>query len=327
MFSLKPFAVIGFLLAIAVTASAYTLVLRDGRRIDIPSEFILSRTTLTYEISPGFNQTMLLTLIDVAATERANGEPLGGFFKHREETNTAANSQPVRPAVKTLTNLDLDGARQRRVESEQAYESRRKQLGLPTVEESRRRQDAEAAEMRELARAKDAANARDESYWKVRARELRGEIAMVDSQISYLRGRVYDANQSAMQNRGWVTGVYPTWRNGPLPNGNGGNFPNGRYPRNRPNGPIIGLGLPNIYGNPNVYGYPGPYDYPGAYGYPPYGYPNGSINNNPPYTSDGVELNSRLDDLLVRRQGLAMQWRQLEDDARDARVPQVWLEP
>jgi hypothetical protein len=329
----QPLAIITLVLLIAATASAYTLVLRDGRRIEIPSEFILTRNTLTYEISPGFNQTLVLSLIDIGATERANGETLGGFFKHRAEANNTAtnntaanNNEPVRPAVKTLTNFDLDAVRQRRVESEQAYESRRKQLGLPTIEESRRRQDAEAAEVRELARAKVEANARDEAYWKGRARELRNEIAMVDSQIGYLRGRVYDANQQAMQNRSWVTGVYPIWRNGPwLPNGTGGNFPNGRYPGNRPNGPIIGMGLPNIYGSPN--GYPGPYGYPGTYGYPPYGYPNGSINNNPPYTSDGVELNSRLDDLLVRRQGLAMQWRQLEDDARDARVPQVWLEP
>ena len=65
-------------------------------------------------------------------------------------------------------------------------------------------------------------------------------------------------------------------------------------------------------------------DYGPTYGYPTY--PNGSINN-PPYSSDPTELNSRLDDLLVKRQGLAMQWRQLEDDARDARIPQVWLEP
>jgi hypothetical protein len=330
----KSIAIIGLNLFIAITASAYTLVFRDGRRIEIPSEFVLTRTTLTYELSPGFNQTLLLTLVDIAATERANGESLGGFFKHREAaaTTTPSPSQPVGPAVKTLTNFDLDAVRQRRVESEQAYESRRKQLGLPTLEESRRRQDAEAAEMRELARTKAETNARDEAYWKGRARELRNEIATVDSQISYLRGRVYDANQSAMQNRGWVTGVYPTGRNGPF-----GNFPNGRYPGNRPTGPIIGRGLPNIYGSPNVYGYPngypnvygypGPYGYPGTNGYPPYGYPEGSINNNPPYTSDGVELNGRLDDLLVRRQGLAMQWRQLEDDARDARVPQVWLEP
>jgi len=319
-------AIVTLILLIAFSASAYTLVLRDGRRIEIPAEFILTRTTLTYEISPGFNQTFVLSLVDIAATERANGEPLGGFFKHRQDAikPPATNNEPVRPAVKTLTNLDLDAVRQRRVESEQAYESRRKQLGLPTLEESRRRQDAEATEMREMARAKNEAEARDEAFWKGRARELRNEIAMVDSQISYLRGRVYDANQQAMQNRSWVTGVYPTWRNGPWPNGN---FPNGRYPDARPNGPIIGMGLPNIYGSPNVYGYPGPYGYPGTYGYPTYGYPNGSINNNPPYSSDPVELNGRLDDLLVRRQGLAMQWRQLEDDARDARIPQVWLEP
>ena len=324
----QPLAIVSLLLALAITASAYTLVLRDGRRIEIPSEFILTRTTLTYEISPGFNQTYLMTLIDVPATERANSESPGGFFKHREETKTASTSQPVGPAVRTLTNFDLDAVRQRRVESEQAYESRRKQLGLPTLEESRRRQDAEAREMGELARAKTEANSRDEVYWKGRARELRNEIATVDSQIGYLRGRVYDANQSAMQNRGWITGVYPTRRNGPWSqNGPWGGFPNGRYPGNNPNGPIIGMGLPNIYGGyPNVYGYPGPYGYPGTSGYPPYGYPNGSINN-PPYTSDGTELNSRLDDLLVRRQGLAMQWRQLEDDARDARIPQVWLEP
>jgi len=319
-------AIVTLILLIAFSASAYTLVLRDGRRIEIPAEFILTRTTLTYEISPGFNQTFVLSLVDIAATERANGEPLGGFFKHRQDAikPPATNSEPVRPAVKTLTNLDLDAVRQRRVESEQAYETRRKQLGLPTLEESRRRQDAEATEMREMARAKNEAEARDEAFWKGRARELRNEIAMVDSQIGYLRGRVYDANQQAMQNRSWVTGVYPTWRNGRWPNGN---FPNGRYPDARPNGPIIGMGLPNIYGSPNVYGYPGPYGYPGTYGYPTYGYPNGSINNNPPYSSDPVELNGRLDDLLVRRQGLAMQWRQLEDDARDARIPQVWLEP
>jgi len=323
----KLVAIIGLSLIIGVSASAYTLVLRDGRRIEIPSEFILTRTTLTYEISPGFNQTLLLTLIDINATERANHESIGGFFTHRQEATAApANNQPVGPAVRTLTNLDLDAVRQRRVESEQAYEARRKQLGLPTLDESRRRQDAEAAEMRELARAKAEANARDENYWRGRAHDLRNEIAAVDSQISYLRGRVYDANMSAMQNQTYVTGVYPIYRDGPL-----GRYPNGGYPRNRPARPFPGQGLPNIYGSPNIYGYPnvygnpGPYGYPGTYGYPTY--PNGSINNNPPYSSDPVELNSRLDDLLVRRQGLAMQWRQLEDDARDARIPQVWLEP
>src|SRR3982751_916563 len=95
----KPLAIISIVLAIGVSASAYTLVLRDGRRIEIPDEFILTRTTLTYELSPGFNQTLLLTLVDVPGTERANGEPLGGFFKHREAPPAPApannSSQPV----------------------------------------------------------------------------------------------------------------------------------------------------------------------------------------------------------------------------------------
>jgi hypothetical protein len=315
----KSLVVVGLNLLIAITASAYTLVFKDGRRIEIPSEFTLTRTTLTYEISPGFNQTMLVTLIDIAATERANSESAGGFFRHREET-TPAPGQPSGPAVRTLTNIDLDQIRQRRVESEQAYEARRKQLGLPTVEESRRRQDADAVEVRAMAREEAAANGRNEAYWKGRARDLRNEIAMLDTQIGYLRGRVNEANEAASQNQTYVTGVYPTWPNGRWGrNGGRGGYPNARYPGNQPARPIIGLGLPNIYGNPNIYGYPNVYGYPGTLGYP-----NG---NSPAYSSDPAELNSRLDDLLVRRAGLAAEWQQLEDEARDARVPQVWLEP
>ena len=337
----KSLVVISLNLLVAITASAYTLVLKDGRRIDIPDEFTLTRTTLTYELAPGFNQTMLVTLIDIAATERANNESVGDFYKHREQTSVAPG-QPSGPAVKTLTNIDLDQIRQRRVESEQAYEARRQQLGLPTVAESRRRQDADAADVRAMAREEAAANAQNEAYWKGRARELRNEIAMVDTQISYLRARVSDANAVAQQNQTYVTGVYPIGRTGPW--GGYPGYPNNRYPGNRPARPIIGLGLPNVYGNPNIYGNPNVYGYPNVYGNPNvYGYPNvygGYPNiygypgtygypssNSPAYSSDPAELNSRLDDLLVRRAGLAAQWQQLEDEARDARVPQVWLEP
>ena len=52
------------------------------------------------------------------------------------------------------------------------------------------------------------------------------------------------------------------------------------------------------------------------------GYPDNSQQ-----ITESTNLTTRLDDLLVRRTGLATQWRQLEDDARDARIPQIWLEP
>src|SRR5256885_2974054 len=108
------------LLMLAITASAYTLVLRNGQRVEIPSEFTLTRTTPTYEISPGFNKTMLLSLIDVAATERANREAPGGFFQHKEEVRTDDQSEPAPRATRTLTNRDLAAVHQRRVDSERA---------------------------------------------------------------------------------------------------------------------------------------------------------------------------------------------------------------
>src|SRR5438132_11574649 len=94
---LKSFVIICLNLMIAITACAYTLVFRDGRRIEIPSEFTLTRTTLTYEVSPGFSKTMQLILIDVAATERANNEAPGSFFKHTQAVPVAA--QPAPPAA------------------------------------------------------------------------------------------------------------------------------------------------------------------------------------------------------------------------------------
>ena len=293
-------AAVLLLLAFAVTASAYTLVFRDGRRMEIPAEFTLTTTTLTYEVSPGFSKTMQLILIDVAATERANSEAPGSFFKHPEETPTV--TQPAPQASRTLTNRDLAAVRQRRVESEQAYETRRKELGLPTVEETRSRQEAEGVALRAHLREESVAKAREETYWRERARELRTEIAMTDTQINYLRGRLNEVNESSLANRSF-TEVYPLWPNNRPRWGNGRwqPFPNYPFPGYRPARPVYGLGYP--------YGYqPGPFD---------------DFDN----SQTRAELTNKLDDLLVRRAGLSAQWRALEDEARDARVPQIWLEP
>jgi hypothetical protein len=303
---IMPFTLV---LLLAITASAYTLVFRDGRREEIPAEFTVTRTTLTYEIAPGFLKTMQLILIDVTATERANNEAPGSFFKHKEETAVADDF--ASPAVRTLTNRDLAAVRQRRIESEQAYENRRKELGLPTVEETRRRQAEDGAVVREQIRAENMAKAREESYWRERARNLRAEIATVDTQISYLRGRISEFNENSLSNL-VITEVYPLWPRPRL------GFP--RVAR-----PIPGLGYPY----PNSYPYPYPNSYPYPYPYPnqyPSQYPAGPFDNFD-NSAERANLTNHLDDLQVRRAGLAAQWRLLEDEARDARVPQIWLEP
>ena len=299
--ALTNFAVAAaLLLMLAITASAYTLVLRNSQRIEIPSEFTLTKTTLTYEVSPGINKTMQLILIDVAATERANHEAPGSFFKHTDEVPVVV--QPAPQATRTLTNRDLAAVRQRRIESEQAYETRRKELGLPTVEDTRRRQEAEGAALRVQIREESVAKAREETYWRQRARDLRTQIAMTDNQISYLRGRLNQVNESSLANRSWVTGIYPIW------------------PNNRP-----GWGNGRWETFPDYYPFPGYRPARSGLGYP-YGYPSGPFDESDnSYTR--AELTNKLDDLLMRRGGLSTQWRLLEDEARDARIPQVWLEP
>ena len=150
-----------FVLMFTFTASAYTLVFRDGRRIDISSEFTVTRTTLTFEVSPGFNQTVLLTIVDIPATERANNESTGSFFKHRPEDQPQPAPAPVGPARMTLTNSDLVAIKARRIASEKAYEQRRAELGLPTVEQTRRQRESEENSMLNRARDRADAEARD----------------------------------------------------------------------------------------------------------------------------------------------------------------------
>jgi len=178
------------LLALSVAASAYTIVLRDGRRIEITSDFTLTKSTLTYELAPGISRTVQLVLVDVAATERANNQAPGSFAKLAEQKLTTP-APPVSPrAQRTLTNRDLEAIQQRRIESERNYEKRRVELGLPSIEESRRRQAQEEAATSEWLRERSRAQANEESYWRERASTLRSEIEAVDAQINYLRARL-----------------------------------------------------------------------------------------------------------------------------------------
>jgi hypothetical protein len=209
-----------------------------------------------------------------------------------------------------VTNSDLAAFRQRRIESEKAYEKRRLQLGLPTVAESRRRQAAEEADFRAELRERALADKEEERYWRTRARDLRTEIAAVNNQINYVRSRLNEVNEIASTLGSW-TSTYPIWPNYDP-------WGNGRRRRNPTQGIILGPQYP--------YGYPN--QYPNGYPQYPYGYPTGPYDNSrEEAVRERDDLTYRLNDLLVRRTGLASQWQALEDEARDARVPQKWLYP
>src|SRR6266850_1918487 len=199
------------LLALSIAASAYTIVLRDGRRIEITSGFMLTESTLTYELAPGINRTVPLILVDVAATERANNQAPGGFAKQAEQklTTPAPPGSPPPRAQRTLTNRDLEPTQLRRIESERNYERRRVELGLPSIEETRRRQAQEEEETSEWLRERSLSQRREESYWRERAGTLRSEIGAVDAEISYLRARLSEFGQFPLATHSLITGVLP----------------------------------------------------------------------------------------------------------------------
>ncbi|HEY0545244.1 MAG TPA: hypothetical protein VGC91_07720 [Pyrinomonadaceae bacterium] len=187
-------------LLLPVVAVAYTVVMRSGHRVEIPDTFEVTAATLTYESGNGIYVTLQMSSIDIAATERANGENAGSLLKRvgrqlASQTPPAKNPNAPR-ATRTLTNLDLEGTRQRRLESEAAYGRRRKELGLPSQEEMERRRQEESARAREMLSQSEGAEAEAESYWRTRATSLRNELYALDAQINYLRARLNETSDT-----------------------------------------------------------------------------------------------------------------------------------
>jgi hypothetical protein len=313
--SLLPIFAFVLLIALANTSMAYTVVFRDGRKVEVPSAFTVTATTFTYEAAPGINKTVQLALIDVAATERANREAPGAFFKHM--AGTVSSATPTSHAQHTLTNLDLEVSRRRRIESEQNYEKRRIELGLPSIDETRRRQALEEESIAEMARQRAAEEASEEAYWRSRADALRSEIVTVDAEIDYLRARLGPVRQVPLITQGFLIGggSFGSFGGRPAPNQPGaGRF--GTQAVNPRSQNLTNLGAVALRPQRGS-GFSRSGITPGL-GFPilPYG-----------YVDTSYDLGLRLNDLLQRRAGLEALWSELEHDARIAQVPQVWLAP
>lgn len=173
--------VAGFLLIFTATAaSAYTIVMRNGRRVEIPNTFTLTNSTLTYETAPGIQVTIQLTGIDIATTERVNGQAAGSFMASGSKPETPAQA-PVQArrqtATKSITNKDLEVYRRARLQSERE----REELGLPSVEE-RRREVAEIDD-RTQEQIRDMRSREELDFWRNRAMTLETQITATQNQM------------------------------------------------------------------------------------------------------------------------------------------------
>jgi len=337
------------ILSFVGVASAYTIVMRGGKRIEIPSKFVVTTTTLTYEAAPGIQITLQLAAIDIPATEKANNETAGDLLRRVgavSEESTAQNQGEVKKIPpsqvrRTITNRDLEASKVRRRQSELAYEKRRQELGLPSVAESRRRAEAESVQIRnELAATRSSEND-SESYWRSRASALRTEIAAIDAELNYLRVRLEDSPFPLSSGFTSITSL-PFLTPG-ISFGNtviGGPFARAAVPHPFPVSGApqfgthlearVGFGggdtraqvLPNNGGFRHRtlgFGFPFPIvSGVGAFGY---GIPSYD------FSYERSALITHFNELATARAGLNARWRELEDEARRAGVPPGWLRP
>lgn len=307
-----------FLALTASIANAYTLVLRDGRRVEIPNQFTLTESTLTYEVGSGVQITIQLASINIAATEWTNGEQAGSFLRR----GSTAPQQQVAPATskrstagRSITNKDLETFRQKRIQSEMAYEKRRKDLGLPSAAEGRLASAAIAERTREQLSSVRSKEQEAEEYWRGRASSLRTEIVANQAQIDLIRRKIDEipltpslggfstmspfgapvlnfpfqnlTTQSVFstsQNLNWGSRRFPYANNR-------GRFNRGRF---------------SPYSGNNLMAYP---------------------LQSPDYSYERAELVNQLNELEMTRTGFIVRWRELEEEARRAGAYPGWLRP
>ncbi|MGH9941486.1 MAG: hypothetical protein ACRD9R_03890 [Pyrinomonadaceae bacterium] len=207
-------AVLTIMCLLNAATPAYTLLMRGGRKVEIPDRFTATGTTLTYEAAPGINVTLQLSQIDIAATERLNGEAPGGLLRRgAARSKQLAAPQllsPAQRASKSLTNRELESARRVRLESERAYERRRMELGLPPPFTAEPEEIARG--LRESGREYEAEQRQAEAYWRARASALREELRALDAEIAYVRSALNET--AGPPSYGFVTGLILVGRPG-----------------------------------------------------------------------------------------------------------------
>ncbi len=181
-----------FLIFVSWTiAGAYTVVFYGGNRVEIPDDFIVTSNAVIYEAAPGVNISLRLKSIDIPATERANNDSPGSFLRRTGEHRVQAppSTTATQKAVRTITNRDLDPYERARLINEATSEKRRKELGLPSLEETRREAARREAALDEfLAKKRLEQDARDRQ--ELEAKLFAARVALMNAS-AYQGGQYY----------------------------------------------------------------------------------------------------------------------------------------
>jgi hypothetical protein len=227
----------------------------------------------------------------------------------------------------TITNRELEPLMARRRASEAAYEKHRRQLGLPSLEESRRRAAADLTALTNDLRATRAAEEESESRWRERAFALRAEMAAVDAELQYVRVQIDQPAYPYVSTVAFATTVAPV-AIGPFGQfsragafGHRGDFSRGPQRAGIFVGPSVATGRGQVLPSPfraqranRFSGAVSPFTAVPFFGW---GQSNDSYERS--------MMINRFNELSSRRAALNARWREFEDEARRAGVPPGWL--
>ncbi len=166
-------------------AADYVLVLRDGKRLEVRDEYRIVNEVAIFTTSDGQRISIALANIDIAATERVNGQGDGAFRAQARPPRaigtderltplvaTAPPPTPPRPVsttaqkpMRTLTNADFGGT----LRHAGAARARRSNATTPEVAERTTGSTSPGSDL-------NLAKANDEAYWRGRAQNLLMEI-------------------------------------------------------------------------------------------------------------------------------------------------------
>ena len=237
-----------------------------------------------------------------------------------------------------MTQADIEAARRARQRSEQDYERRRVELGLPSLAESRRRAEEETKRLREQSLQSEIEGKQSEAYWRERASELRTAIAALDAQINYIRERLGEMpDYSDLGSYTFITSSVPTFPRTypvtrfPVAVGHPG-FMHGINGTSAPQAGFLAFGgltaQSQIQLNAGIPRGVRRQNFPRARGLVvPTATFFGVPYSNYDYSNDRAALISRLHEFEAERAGLEARWQELEDEARRAGAQPGWLRP
>jgi hypothetical protein len=202
--SLSVISLVVLTLLLPIGAAAYTVVLRSGERRQIPDNFRVTRAGITYATAPRIEVTILMTVINVPATDSANREPAGSLLGRINVEPAPAVAPAAAPALavrqpqstatsnrKLVTNAELERYRRDRENNEAAFDQRQTQSGQPTLAELRKRAAESDTRMAQQADSAYENRARAESYWRGQAQPLRDSLVDLDAQILATRVQLW----------------------------------------------------------------------------------------------------------------------------------------